>query len=143
MIQRDKTTNLEVTRLAVDLKNRFPEILFAYLFGSAKTGIVRSGSDVDVAIWIGNFDRKLELIPGVVGLLESHSGGIPCDLVFLNDAGEQLAFEVLQGTILFIREEARDLHAGFYSRICREYEDRIFWMKKQLQYRGYEVQWSD
>jgi len=143
MTQQSKTLNLDLDRLAVEMKIRYPEILFAYVFGSAKKGVIKPGSDVDVAVWICDFGRRMELIPGLIGLIESYTNGIKCDLVFLNDAGEQLAFEVLQGTILFIREETRDLHAGFYSRICREYEDRIFWMKKQLQYRGYEVQWSD
>jgi hypothetical protein len=86
--------------------------------------------------------RRMRLIPELVGLTERHANGATCDLVILNDAGEQLAFEVLQGKKLFIRPEAVDLYAGFYSQTCREYEDRLAWMKKQLQYRGYEVQWD-
>jgi hypothetical protein len=58
----------------------------------------------------------------------------------INFETEQLAFSVLQGKILFIRTEARELHASFYSLTCCEYEDTIAWMKKQLQYRVYTVQ---
>ncbi len=133
---------IDLPCLASELEKRFPNILFAYVFGSAKTGEIRPGSDIDVAVWIIDPEMKMELIPKLVGLVESFTQGALCDLVFLNDAGDQLAFEVLQGTILFIRDEARDLHSGFYSETCRNYEDHIFWIKKQLQYRGYEVQWN-
>lgn len=117
-------------------------MLFAYLFGSAKGGQVRPGGDVDLAVWIADGSDKLSLIPALSEVVESLTNGSSCDLVFLNEAGVQLAFEVLQGTPLFIREEAIELHAGFYSATCREYEDILAWMKKQLQYRNYEVQWS-
>jgi len=133
---------LNLPSLASELYKQFPEVLFAYVFGSAKTGEIRPGSDIDVAVWIINPDMKMKLIPKLVGLVESFTQRATCDLVFLNDVGDQLAFEVLQGNILFIRDEARDLHSGFYSETCRNYEDHIVWMKKQLQYRGYEVQWN-
>jgi len=133
---------LNLPRLASELCKQFPEVLFAYVFGSAKLGKIRPGSDIDVAVWIIDPDMKMELIPKLVGFVESFTQGALCDLVFLNDVGDQLAFEVLQGNILFIRDEARDLHSGFYSETCRNYEDHIAWMKKQLQYRGYEVQWN-
>ena len=133
---------LNLPRLASELSKQFPEVLFAYVFGSAKTGEIRPGSDIDVAVWILDPEMKMELIPKLVGLVESFTQGALCDLVFLNDAGDQLAFEVLQGTILFIRDEARDFHSGFYSETCRNYEDHIAWIKKQLQYRGYDVQWN-
>ena len=97
---------------------------------------------MDLAVWVSDIKHRMELIPGLVGLVEIHSSGAVCDLVFLNDAGEQLSFEVLQGKRLFVRPEAVDLHAEFYSQTCREYEYKLAWMKKQLQYRGYEVQWD-
>ena len=127
-------------QLTCELKKQFPEVLFAYLFGSAQGGTVREGGDIDLALWISSDADKAKLIPDIVELVEKIIPGAPCDLVFLNDAGDQLAFSVLQGKILFIREEARERHASFYSQTCREYEDTVAWMKKQLQYRGYEVQ---
>ncbi len=132
----------DISRLAVELEQLFPEVLFAYIFGSAQTGTIRPGGDVDLAVWIRDTSLKMDLIPALVGLVETYTEGAECDLVFLNDAGDQLAFEVLSGRRLFVRPEAMDLQSGFYSQTCREYEDRLFWMKKQLQYRGYEVQWS-
>jgi len=133
----------DVHRLAAALKQEFPQILFAYLFGSSKAGVIRQGGDIDVAVWIQDKTQKIDLIPRVVTLVESITDGHPCDLIFLNSAGEQLAFEALQGQVLFIRKEARDVHAAFYSQTCREYEYHIAWMKRQLQYRNYEVQWSN
>ena len=130
-------------KLALELREQFPEVLFAYLFGSAKEGNIRPGGDVDIAVFVDEKADRIELISKIVGLIEKHSCGAPCDLVFLNNTGEQLAFSVLQGKILFIRSEARELHSSFYSQTCREYEDTIAWMKKQLQYRGYEVQWNN
>lgn len=137
------TIIFDIDLLALDLRKQCSEILFAYLFGSAREGNIRSGGDVDIAVWIDEKAKRIDLIPKIVGLVEKNAAGAPCDLVFLNDAGDQLAFSALQGKILFIRNEARELHSSFYSQTCRDYEDTIAWMKKQLQYRGYEVQWNN
>jgi len=93
------TMKLEITRLANELKRQFPEIRFAFLFGSSQDGMVRDGGDIDLAVWLEN-------------------------------------------PSLFIRDEAMDAYAAWYSLTCREYEDALAWMKKQLIYRGYEVQWD-
>ena len=135
--------NFDPDQLALELRKQFPEVLFAYLFGSAQKGIVRPGGDIDIAVWVDENASRIDLIPKIAGVVEKCTGGVPCDLVFLNEAGDQLAFSVLQGKILFIRTEVRELHASFYSQTCRDYEDTIAWMKKQLQYRGYEVQWNN
>jgi len=134
--------SFDPNRLASEIEARFPEVLFAYLFGSAVSGSIRPEGDIDVAIWIDDMADRMELIPEITGVVESLTGGTDCDLIFLNNAGANLAFEVLQGTILFIREDVRDKHALFYSRVCREYEDNLVFMSKQLQYRGYAVQWN-
>jgi hypothetical protein len=48
-----------------------------------------------------------------------------------------LAFEALRG-----RDEYMNDYIDFYTLTCRRYEDEIYRMKKQLEYRGYEVQWD-
>ena len=127
--------------LSTLLLSRFQDIPFAYLFGLSKGGTIKAGSDVDVAFYYtGNeslikfeIDEEFEkAIPGVI-----------FDLVELQKADPILAFEVLHGTKLFVRPEAIELFLHFYSLTCRRYEDRIYWMNKQLSYRGYEVQWND
>ena len=60
-----------------------------------------------------------------------------CDVSILNTVSEILRFEALKGKLLFARKNKIDDYALFYSLTCREYEDKIIWMKKQLSYRGY------
>lgn len=75
--------------------------------------------------------------------VEQLIGNIPVDIVILNDTNSILAFESIKGTKLFVKEEAKDIHAEFYSDTCRKYEYRTFWMSQQLKYRSYEVQWDN
>lgn len=134
--------NLNTTLLSSELSRQFPEIRFAFLFGSSQDGSAREGGDIDLAVWLEDPAKRVELIPRIIGVVESLVPGISCDLTLLNSAGELLAFEALSGRELFIRDEAIDQYAAWYSITCREYEDTIAWMKKQLRYRGYEVQWD-
>ena len=132
----------EIIQLARLLEKKYPGICFAYLFGSAASGDLSRHSDIDIAIFLEQKEDKIKLLPDITGEVEKVFPGRKTDIILLNDAGELIAMEVLKGTILFIREEARDLHAGFYSLTCRLSEDRLAWMKRQLNYRGYEVQWD-
>jgi hypothetical protein len=50
---------------------------------------------------------------------------------------EILRFEALKGKVLFIRDHKMEKYAHFYSLTCREYEDTIAWMQRQIDYRGY------
>jgi predicted nucleotidyltransferase len=122
----------------------FKEIAFAYLFGSAQEGVVNDGSDLDIAIYLTEKETDLDLRIRIVKGLEKVVPAISSyDLVILNTANSILAMQVLQGKQLFVRNEHKDLFAGFYSLTCRQYEDEMFWMKKQLEYRGYEIQWNN
>ena len=136
-----KPENLNINKLAKRLKEKFPEIVFAFLYGSSKDGKIRKGSDVDLAIYIHDVTDIIKLISRILKFIESETSS-DCDLNILNDAEPLLAMEALQGTLLFVREKDMDIYADFYSLTCRLYEDHIFWTKKQLEYRGYEVQWD-
>jgi predicted nucleotidyltransferase len=125
-----------------EMEEDFPGVLFAFLFGSVVSGGLREESDIDLAIFVDDMDQRLELIPALTEWMERRFSGRTCDLVFLNTAGPLVAFEALKGFKLFVRPLAIDHYAAFYSLTCREYEDQIFWMKRQLQYRGYEIQWD-
>ena len=133
----------QIIRLAKRLKKEFPQIAFAYLFGSAATGQLSERSDIDIAVFLKPAGRSVELIAGIIGAVEEEVQGYPCDLLILNDVSKLIAMEVLKGKILFIRESSIDDHAEFYSLTCRIYEDQITWMQKQLKYREYEVQWNN
>ena len=128
-------------KLAEKLKT-LPEIAFAYLFGSALNGTIKEGSDLDIAVYIvgkaKNNDEGIKLRLKIIQLLESAVPGFDnFDLVILNEVSTILGMQILQGTLLFVKPEHEDIYADFYSYTCRKYEYDVFWMKKQLEYRGY------
>ncbi len=83
-----------------------------------------------------NTPETLDLITKIIKAVEAHTE-YDCDLSILNSASEILRFEALKGELFFARESKLELFAEFYSITCREYEDKMFWMKRQLFYRGY------
>jgi predicted nucleotidyltransferase len=42
---------IDIEQLARVIRDNFPEIAFAYLFGSSQDGTVRDKSDVDIAVY--------------------------------------------------------------------------------------------
>jgi predicted nucleotidyltransferase len=133
----------QIQQLADSLKAKFPEIRFAYLFGSASSYVIAHNSDIDIAVYLKHEKPSTVLIAGIIGAVEEQFPGYRCDLTVLNNAGILISMEVLKGKILFIKDEARNVHADFYSYTCRMFEDETAWIKKQLLYRGYEVQWNN
>ena len=123
---------------------KFEEIAFATIFGSSQDEIVNDGSDIDIAVYFIKSEKELELRLQIIAELEKI---IPSfsnyDLVVLNFANSILAMQAIQGKLLFVNDEYKNLYASFYSQTCRQYEDDSYWMKKQLEYRGYEVQWNN
>jgi predicted nucleotidyltransferase len=123
---------------------KFEEIAFATIFGSSQDEIVNDGSDIDIAVYFIKSEKELELRLQIIAELEKI---IPSfsnyDLVILNYANSILAMQAIQGKLLFVNDEYKNLYASFYSQTCRQYEDDSYWMKKQLEYRGYEVQWNN
>jgi len=131
---------VNIPAIALAIKDNFPEIPFAHIFGSSANGIVKMGSDIDIAIWYNGTDPFLKL--KVLETLEPIVSNIPIDVVNIYNANPLLAHEALAGNILFVREEQKSHYVLFYSKIMAEYEDKIYWIQKQLHYRGYEVQWD-
>jgi predicted nucleotidyltransferase len=136
------TRQINIESIARELKHTFPEILFAFLYGSSRDGTLMPGSDIDLAIYFEEKASKTDLIPRIIELIESHHSSITCDLTILNTANPLIAFEALRGKLLFIRDEYVEVYADFYSLTCRLSEDQKWFMKKQLEYRGYDVQWD-
>lgn len=127
--------------IAKSIKDNFPEIPFAHIFGSSSNREVKPGSDIDIGIWYNGTDPLIKL--KVLAAIESVVTKIPIDIVNIYKADPILSHEVLAGVLLFVRNEQKAMYASFYTRVMAEYEDRMYWVKKQLQYRGYEVQWSN
>lgn len=121
---RNKPTPFSIQELGEVLRTRFSCIVFAYLIGSARNGIVPAGGDLDLAVF---FDRNTpmswDIISGIMKTVEEQYPGTECDPGILNTAGCVYRFEALKGVLLFVREANRDEYTEFYSMTCREYED--------------------
>lgn len=112
------------------------EIDFAYLFGSSQNGMINNNSDVDVAVYL-NRAADLSLISKINKIVEDASHG-ECDLAILNNSSAILAMEAIKGRQLFFRNEKQEEYVEFSVRTCREYEDQIYEMEKNLEYRGFK-----
>ena len=75
-------------RLAETLREGCPEVLWAFLFGSAQQGVVPEGGDMDIGVWLANPDDRIKLIPET-----------EIDLTILNQAQSLLAMKALQGSV--------------------------------------------
>lgn len=124
-----------IETLAQTLEQNVPEIDFALLFGSAKTGFVKVSSDIDIGVFL-NVPATPEIILSIMKTVEN-AAEVRCDVSILNTASEILRFEALKGRVLFVRQNKMADYAGFYSLTCRQHEDTTAWMQKQLAYRGY------
>lgn len=132
--------NFKISKLAKMLEGRFPSILFAYLFGSSSDGVIRPGSDLDIGL-VHNFKDPCDLLKVSVAVGQLISG-VDIDIVDIRKAHVVLVHEIMHGKLLFIRPDAKSMFQEFFVRHCQEYEETMYWMKKQLEYRGYEIQWD-
>ena len=133
-------TKINIDKIASSIKENFPEIPFAHIFGSSANGIVKTGADIDIAIWYNGNDPFVKV--KVLEVLEPIINDVSIDIVNICSTNPLLAHEALAGNLLFLREGQEYNYASFYSKTAAEYEDKIYWIQKQLQYRGYEVQWN-
>lgn len=131
---------INISDIAAAIEGNFPEIPFAHIFGSSANGVIKVGSDIDIAIWYNGTDPFIKV--KVLETIEPFVKNMPVDIVNICNASPLLAHEALAGKILFVREGQKLHYASFYLKIAAEYEDKLFWIQKQLEYRGYEVQWN-
>lgn len=131
-----KDKPVDVQRLAAILGG-IESIEYAMVFGSARDGIVRAGSDLDIAVSLARADaQSIDRLLEIVGKVEE-AFAVTCDLTVLNTAGTVLRHEALKGRVLFVRPGREDDFSEFYVRACAEYEDLMAWRARQLAYRGY------
>lgn len=103
-------------------------MLFAYLFGSQARGDVGPRSDVDVSVYLreGSALGMLDIMARIEGV--GHPRHL--DVILLNTAPPFIAYQALEGLLLFSRdEETRTL---VEARIAREYLDREPSMRRDL-----------
>ena len=98
-----------------------PRVIMAVVFGSAKDGVVRPGSDVDIGVLLSPALTALEFYAFYQETAARLSMIPELDLVDLTRAGSVLAVEALCGRRLFVRDA--ETVAAFSSRVAREYED--------------------
>lgn len=121
---------LEVSQIeAVFAKH--PNVLAAWLFGSAQEGFLRQGSDVDIGVY---YQQKpsLEELADLRADLQEALGVEEIDLVPLNEASPLLRFEAICGRLLFIRNWEK--MASFVSLTAREAEDAQAFLETGLAY---------
>ena len=104
-----------------------PKVIAAWAFGSAQSGQVRAGGDIDIGVLMESppsLAEQLELLAKLQAALQFED----IDLVVLNEANPILRFEAISGPSLFCRDAGR--RAEFVSLTAREYEDEMaFWRR--------------
>ena len=123
----------DVSALGDDFKREVQDIEFALLMGSARDGIVRPHSDLDLALFLRE-KPSLNLYERVECLAHRQVGpSVRVDIGILNQAEPVYRYEALKGKLLFCRDEEQWLN--FYSVTCRLYEHQIADYERQHRYR--------
>lgn len=126
------TITFDVRQLGDALRERCPDVAFALLHGSARSGVVSPGSDIDVAVYC---PRRVSahVLLDVMEAVGQVVPGVECDVGVLNGADPVFRFEALRGQLLFARD--REQYLDFYSLTCREYESQMADYQRQHRYR--------
>lgn len=106
-------------------------MLAAWLFGSAKEGVVRPNSDIDLGVLFASKPTLEELANLRADLTETLQFE-EVDLIPLNDADPLLRFEAVSGRRLFVRD--LEIVAGFVSLTAREAEDANALVQRGIAY---------
>lgn len=122
--------------LAERIREALSCVRIAFLMGSAKDGVVKVGSDVDVALLLekdADMSVRSKVYSVLTDLLDEIAPGAMADIGILNQTEPVYRFETLKGRLLFARDI--DEYAAFYSLTCREYESQMADYERQRQYR--------
>lgn len=105
------------------------EVIAAWVFGSGKTGQVRRGSDLNVAVLFRS-KPGLDQLTTLRADLQKSLRFEEIDLVVLNTASSILRFEALSGERIYCADAGRC--AEFVSLAAREYEDDMAMIRRYL-----------
>ncbi|MFA5864350.1 MAG: nucleotidyltransferase domain-containing protein [Phycisphaerae bacterium] len=122
----------DVETLGGRLKDQCPNIVFIFLHGSARDGNLRSGGDIDLALFVRG-KPGWDLYGQVEEIAETVVPGVKIDIGILNEAEPIYRFEALKGRLLFCRD--MESYMDFFSLVCREYESQIADYERQKKYR--------
>jgi predicted nucleotidyltransferase len=122
------------TKPIIELLNKQPHILFAYLFGSRVKGYANKRSDWDIAIYTTDsirengrwpaFELEARLSRAVKATVQVTILNTPLPPVF--------AFEILKDGILLIDREL-NLRMDFENKILRHYYDWQYFLNRQME----------
>jgi hypothetical protein len=103
-----------------------PEVVFAYLFGSAARDELYPLSDVDVAVFLADGVDALDARADLLAIVTGHLATDRVDLIVLNDAPTALLGRVLLDRRVLCDKDPFRRHR-FESRALREFHDfRLF-----------------
>lgn len=93
-------------------------VLMAFLFGSAAKGKQTKESDIDIAVYLKNYDESMvySLWNQLEDLLKRD-----VDLIILNNANATIAWEAIRGQKIVIKDE--QLYINYMLDVSREAED--------------------
>ena len=104
-------------------------VVAAWVFGSAKSGKVSDGADLDIGVFFQSRPGLEELVALRADLQKAlHFDEI--DLVVLNDSSAILRFEAASGRRVYCRDAGHC--AEFVSLAAREYEDEMAMLGRYL-----------
>jgi predicted nucleotidyltransferase len=118
----------------IELLNKQPHILFAYLFGSKAKGYANERSDWDVAIYTKESIKKNGLWPAFeLEAQLSRAVKATVQVTILNTPLPPVfAFEILKDGILLI-DRGPNLRMNFENKILRHYYDWQYFLKRQME----------
>ena len=117
----DRATDRSLRALRAVLEDE-PEVAYALLFGSGGRGVLRTDSDLDVAV---ELRRGAPRDTGTVGRLAARlesAAGRRVDLVLLEEAASPLAYRIFRDGHLLV-ERDRDARVARTARVILEYLD--------------------
>jgi predicted nucleotidyltransferase len=109
-----------------------PNVVAAWLFGSAQGGEIQAGGDLDIGVLFRAMPAPGEWADLRADLQQALQFE-EIDLLILNRANSILRFEAISGRALFCRDLAR--RAEFASLTSREYEDDMTMLRRAMRER--------
>lgn len=118
----------------IEVLNKKPDIVFAYLFGSNVKGYANKKSDWDIAVYFKKHSKRDDHWPEFILEAElSRTIEAPVQVIVLNKSLLPVfGFEIVKdGILLFDRKP--NVRIDFENRILRHYYDWQYFLKRQLE----------
>ncbi len=111
---------IDITQKLKDYLGNDPNVIFAFIFGSAVTGKLRKGSDLDIAIYFEQPPEGMDLLHLINTL--SELVGKDVDVVVLNTASAFLRHQIMKHKIELIIKD-RERYRRFREKTISDYDE--------------------